>query len=134
MKFRFAHHTHGFFPGKNRKMPPTVQVQKDVQAVSSLSVPVEEPLASFYIVTSRYWINTEGSRSPLTIALTIERPVTPVISRYGMMQLNIHLHQRLLHMLDMRSPVFSQTFPLSQIRSEYGNVVFRSETDPEKAK
>ena len=83
MKFRFDHHTCGSFPSKNQKMQPIVQVQKDAQTVSSLSMPVEVLLASSYIflhLTSQYWINIEGSRSQLTIDLTIERPVTAVIS------------------------------------------------------
>lgn len=72
MRFRFDHHIHGSFPGKNRKMQPTVQVQKDAQAVSAC----RSTSGVFLHLTSRYWINIEGSRSPLTI----ERPVTPEIS------------------------------------------------------
>lgn len=49
MKFRFDRHIHGSFPGKNRKMQPTTQVQKDAQAASSLLGSAEVLLASSYI-------------------------------------------------------------------------------------
>ena len=61
---------------------------------------------------------TLGSRSPATIARMMDIPVTPVMSDHDMMQLQVHLHQRLLHVLDMRRRVIQQSLPLPQIGAQ----------------
>lgn len=116
-EFRFDRHVHGSFPGKNRKMPPTAQVQKDAQVASSLSVPAEVLLASSYISHHGTGSILKDRAHPDNSSDDRETGDASDI-RYGMMQLHIHLHQRFLHMLNMRSPVFSQAFSLPQIRPE----------------
>ena len=52
--------------------------------------------------------------------------------RHHVMQLQVHLHQRLLHVLDMGRCIFDQTFPLSQIGAEGGDLCLWAETAPQE--
>lgn len=49
------------------------------------------------------------------------------------MQLQVHLHQRLLQVLDVRGSVFCQTFALAHERTQGGDLRFRAETATEQA-
>ena len=53
--------------------------------------------------------------------------------RDDMMQLQVHLHQRLLHVLDMGRCIFDQPLPLAQIGAEGGDLGLRAETAPQQA-
>jgi hypothetical protein len=59
-------------------------------------------------------------------------PDNPHAGRAGdigddVMELQVHLHQGLLHMLDMGGGVFHQPFPLAQIGAQGRNLGIRSE-------
>ena len=50
-----------------------------------------------------------------------------------MMQLQVHLHQRLLHVLDMRRRVIQQPLPLPQIGAQPGDFGLRPEAGTQQA-
>lgn len=53
--------------------------------------------------------------------------------RDDMMQLQVHLHQGLVHVLNMGGRIFDQTFLLAQIGAQGGDLGLRPETAPQKA-
>ena len=46
---------------------------------------------------------------------------------HHVMELNVHLHQRLLHVLDVRRPVVQQALALAQIGAQCGQLALGSE-------
>jgi hypothetical protein len=50
-----------------------------------------------------------------------------------MMQLDVHLHQRLLHVLDVRGGIVEQPLALSQVCAQRRQLALRPEAGPEQA-
>jgi len=51
---------------------------------------------------------------------------------HHVMELDVHLHQRLLHMLDVRGAVIQQALALAQIGAQCGQLPLRPEAGPEQ--
>jgi hypothetical protein len=60
-------------------------------------------------------------------------PVTPRDIRHNMMPLQVHLHQRLLHVLDMRSGRVQLPLPLAQIGTKRGGLAFWMEAGAQES-
>jgi len=52
---------------------------------------------------------------------------------HDVVQLHVHLHQRLLHMLDVRRGIVYQAFSMAQVGAELNDPVARTETAPKQA-
>ena len=50
------------------------------------------------------------------------------------MELNVHLGQRLLHMLDVRGRVLKKTLALTHVGSQHRNLSFGSKAGPQQSK
>jgi hypothetical protein len=67
------------------------------------------------------------------MARMIRMPVAPVMSEYDVVKLHVHLHERLLHVLNVGGGILDQAFAMAQIGPQPHHSVARAEAAPQQA-
>ena len=74
----------------------------------------------------RWRASTFGSRSPATMARMIAWPVAPITSLSTSVELDVHLHQRLLHALHPTGLLGQQHLALARHRAHHAHLAVRA--------